>query len=375
MKEQLTPNNWLECIDDKNFENLKFPEGLDGFFEIPQDLDWLTLDELLPQKRLYDALQFANTQASALVNYLINNTFNTEQYTFTKLAETQSTDDATQTKDRGTYTAIDALSQLVFERVLYRLKQDFARDLDGLSLSGEEKVGSLTDELSQPDNSNSQNPIRVVIDPVDGTAFVTDKFLETEENLRINYKKRNYGVVSVFQAQAQIYGFVNLPESNIRFEITLDGNVIMLKYPDTANETDLFTDEKFLSKLDNPIAGAYINSRIPHQVQQILETNGQLCSPERSLTGRANEAVLDLISGDISVCAVSGKDLRDQAILEMLATMTTHFDNYRTMIDGQELLVVVNKKSPKYQDIIQQLELQYLQTGLVKEVKDLRSDL
>ena len=375
MKEQSTLNNWLECIDDKNFENLRLPEGLNSFFEIPQDLDWLTSDQLLPQERLYDGLQFANAQASDLVNYLINNCFNTEQYTFTKPSETQATDDSTQSKDRGTYTVIDVLSQLVFERVLYRLKQDFPRDFDGLSLSGEEKVGSLTDELSQPDNSNSQNLIRVVIDPVDGTAFITDKFLETEENKRINYKKRNYGVVSVFQAQAQIYGFVNLPESNIRFERTLNDKVAMLKYPDTANEIDLLTNEKFLSKLDKPIAGAYINSRVPNQVQQILEVNDQLCSPERSLKGRANKAVLDLADGDISICAVSGKDLRDQAILEMLATMTTHFDSYRTVIDGQELLVVVNKKSPKYQGIMEALQFQYPQSGLVEKVKDLRGDL
>ena len=375
MKEQSTRNNWLECIDDKNFENLRLPEELDSFFEIPQDLDWLTSDELSPQERLYDGLQFTNTQASDLVNYLINNGFNTEQYTFAKFAESQSTDDTTQTKDRGTYTVIDVLSQLVFERVLDRLKQNFQEGFDGLSLSGEEKVGSLTDELSQPDNSNSQNLIRVVIDPVDGTTFITDKFLETEENRKINYKRRNYGVVSVLQAQAQIYGFVNLPESNIRFERTLNDKVSMLKYPDTANEIDLLTDEIFLQNLDNPTTGAYVNGRVPNQVQQILKTNGQLCSPERSLKGRANEAVLDLVNGDISVCAVSGKDLRDQAILEILATMTTHFESYRTTIDGQELLVVVNKKSPKYQRIMQSLRNLYPQSGLGDQVKGLRSDL
>lgn len=374
MKEQLTRNNWLECIDDNNFDSLNFPQELDSFFEIPQDLDWLTSDELLPHQRLYDALQSANIQASDLVNYMINKEFNTEQYTFTKPAESQVTDDTTQPKDRGTYTVIDVLSQLVFERVLYRLKQDFQEGFDGLSLNGEEKVGRLTDELSQPDNSNSQNLIIVVIDPVDGTAFVTDKFLETEENRRINYKKRNYGVVSIFQVQAQIYGFVNLPESNIRFERTLNDKVSMLKYPDTANEIDLL-DESFLSKLNNPIAGSYTNSRVPKQIQQILETNGQPCSSERSLKGRANEAVLDLVNGDISICAVSGKDLRDQAILEMLATMTAHFDSYRTTIDGQELLVVINRKSNRYVEIIQALRSSYPQSGLIGNVQDLRSGL
>lgn len=321
-------------------------------------------NKMSANRRIFESQISGSIRANKIVQYIL--TTGNNKYFKKEVEGSQDRTDPDKARI-STFTLADILSQLVLEFNLDTLRsilKDLGKDYN-IIFDGEEQAGLLTDVLAQP-YLGSQAPKKTIYgDPVDGT-----------DQLNNPSGSRFFGIAhSCPSLDIHTLYLPEMGRGGTFFGADGEGDSYVVE--DFEGEQVRINFETQKAPSSNLIV---VNSRVPDNLKQKFTGLGINVQPEREYVdseGRVgvNSALVAFAKGKTDCYAELGKNPRDIAGLNVLATMTTHFESYRTVIDGQELLVVVNKKSPKYQEIIQGLRDLYPQSGLVDQVKDLRNDL
>jgi hypothetical protein len=332
---------------------------IEALLAVPDNEKWSLQEYSNKLDRIFDTMQETSLRAAQIVNLILNSD---SIQTFQKSAEPKAGDVEGQQKERGTYTNADILAQLCFEISVTELNQILGEELQ-VALDSEEEVGNLTKNLKP---TGQFGEFKVDVDPVDGTVYLTSETInQSSESFKSNEKTlagniRWYSTAWCgTDANGKVFGQANIPDKNLTFSRRPGGKTEVVQYLGTASERPI------QPKNDQPSTMACINSRVPQSIQRIIRPNQpQTIETEKDKVNgkigwRANGSALAFENGEYGICAITGKEMRDKVILELLAQDTERFTSFRFYLPNEngvlvETLVVINKQIEGYERLIQQ---------------------
>ncbi len=349
---ELIQNNCSEQIGTKILEclELELKNKIEALLTIPEDAPWLTENYENPFDRVFATMEEASIRSAQIVQLLLNSN---QVQSFQKNAEAKFGDVTGQLIERGTYTNADILAQLCYEISVKHLNEVLGENLQ-IALNSEEEVGALTQDL-KPTGKAGENI--VVVDPVDGTVYLLDPQEGQKRQPNIRWYSTAFAGTD---EQGEFFGQVHIPDKNLTFRRKPNRQPEVKQYFGTANENTIQPAP------GQPTQSACINGRVPQSIQNTISNNKkqnierEKDEPEDKIGWRANGSAIAFWNGEYGFYAVTGKELRDQVILELLSQDTNRFTTIRINLNNQkdvkeETLIVVNKTIKGYDHVISQL--------------------